>query len=106
MSLLKHVDRLAVLSILTVSLGVSAAALAGSSQALTDANVRSIKAGMPAADVLARLGPPFRKMRFEATKTTAWDYHIADAWNYDSEFSVIVDDKGIVVSKLVARLGQ
>ena len=45
-------------------------------------------------------------MRFERTKTTSWDYHFADAWNYDSEFSVIVDDRGVVVSKFIARNGQ
>ncbi|HLX24350.1 MAG TPA: hypothetical protein VKR38_13470, partial [Usitatibacter sp.] len=68
MSLLKHIDRLAVLSILSVCLGIPAAAYAFSAgdepssqvvtrAAPTDANFRSIKAGMTSADVLARLGP-------------------------------------------------
>ena len=153
MSLLKHVDRIALLSLLSVSLGVPAAALACSAataqsshvaarvalpgggesrfyttgpagtttcrvdvsaagqvlavaQVLTDANFRSINAGMSAAEVLARIGPPSGKMRFEATRTTSWDYHFADVWNYDSEFSVIFDDRDIVVSKLSARNGE
>jgi hypothetical protein len=151
MSLLKHVDRIAMLSMLSVSLGLPAAALAysvqsssqvaarvalpgggesrfyttgpagtetfrvdvspagqilGTEQVLTDANTRGISAGMSAAEVLARVGPPSSKTRFERTRTTSWDYHIADLWNYDSEFSVIFNDSDIVVSKFVERNGQ
>jgi hypothetical protein len=150
MSLLKHVDRIALLSMLSVSLGLPVAALAYSvpssqaaarvalpgggesrfyttgpagtetfrvdvspagqilrtEQVLTDANTRGINAGMSAAKVLARIGPPSSKTRFEKTKTTSWDYHIADLWNYDSEFSVIFNDSDIVVSKFVERNGQ
>jgi hypothetical protein len=150
MSLLKHVDRIALLSMLSVSLGLPTAALAysmqssqpaarvalpgggesrfyttgpagtetfrvdvspsgqilGTEQVLTDGNTRSINAGMTAAEVLARIGPPASKTRFERTRTTSWDYHIADLWNYDSELSVVFNDSGIVVSKFVARNGQ
>jgi hypothetical protein len=150
MSFLKHIDRIAVLSILSVSLGLPALALAYSApssqaaarielpgggesrfyttgpagtetyrvdvspagdvlrteQVLTDANIRGITAGMSAADVIARIGPPTGKTRFNGTKTTSWDYHIADLWNYDSEFSVIFNDSGIVVSKFTERNGQ
>jgi hypothetical protein len=150
MSLLKHVDRIALLSLLSVSLGLPVAALAYSlpssqvaarvalpgggesrfyttgpagtetfrvdvspagqvlktEQVLTDANTRGISAGMSAAEVLARIGPPSGKTRFERTKTTSWDYHVADLWNYDSEFSVIFNDSDIVVSKFVERNGQ
>ena len=150
MSLLKHLERIAMLSMLSVSLGFPAAALAysmqssqaaarvalpgggesrfyttgpagtetfrvdvspagqilGTEHVLTDANTRSISAGMSAAEVLARIGPPSSKSRFERTRTTSWDYHIADLWNYDSEFSVVFNDSGIVVSKFVARNGQ
>jgi outer membrane protein assembly factor BamE (lipoprotein component of BamABCDE complex) len=153
MSLLKHVDRIAILSVLSVTLGFPAAALACSvatansshvaarvalpgggerrfyttgpagtetcrvdvsaagevlaaAQVLTDGNLRGINAGMSAAEVLARIGPPSDKTRFEATKTTAWDYHFADLWNYDSNFSVIFNDSDIVVSKFNVRNGQ
>src|SRR6266702_6161514 len=132
MSLLKHIDRIAILSLVSASLGLPAAALAcsvataqsthvaarvalpgggesrfyttgpagtetcrvdfsaagqvlGATQVLTDSNFNSINAGMTANEVLARLGPPSGKMRFPATGTTSWDYHFADAWNYDSE---------------------
>jgi outer membrane protein assembly factor BamE (lipoprotein component of BamABCDE complex) len=150
MSLLKHVDRIAVLSMLSVCLGLPAAALAYSlpssqvaarvalpgggesrfyttgpagtetfrvdvspsgqvlatTQVLTDANICSITAGMSAAEVLALIGPPSSKTRFAATKTTSWDYHVADLWNYDSDLSVIINDSGVVTSRFVVRNGQ
>jgi hypothetical protein len=108
MSLLKHVDRIALMSLLSVSLAVPAAALACSAAtaAPNEANFRNITAGMSAAEVLARIGPPSSKMRFAATRTTAWDYRFTDAWTYDSEFSVIVDDRGIVVSRFIGRTGE
>lgn len=116
MSLLKHVDRIALLSIFAVTLGVPAAAIASSTanaqsshtifvtaRALTDANFANIREGMSGAEVVARIGEPHGKMRFPLSKTTAWDYHFTDAWNYDSEFSVIVDDRNIVVGKFASR---
>ena len=63
----------------------------------------AISNGMPAAEVLARVGPPSAKMRFEATKTTAWDYRHRDPWGYDGGFSVILDDNGVVVGKTRVR---
>ena len=121
MSLLKHVDRIAKLSLLSACLGLPAAAQACSvtsaplsymgrilaaAQVLTDANFRRINVGMSAAEVLERIGPPSRKMRFAGTRTTSWDYHFPDLWNYDSEFSVIFNDRDIVVSKFTERTGQ
>jgi hypothetical protein len=153
MSLLKHVDRIALLSLLSVSVGVPAAALACSAataqsshvaarvplpgggesrfyttgpagtttcrvdvsaagqvlaaaQVLTDANFRNINAGMSAAEVLARIGPPDTKMRFERSRTTSWDYRFVDTWSYDAIFSVTLNDRDIVVSKFTERLGQ
>jgi hypothetical protein len=113
MSLLKHFDRIALLSMFSVSLAIPAAALACSGEhaqsihvtarALNDGNFRNINAGMSAAEVLARIGPPDSKMRFERSRTTSWDYRFVDSWNYDSEFSVILDDRNIVVSKFTAR---
>jgi hypothetical protein len=114
MSLLKQVDRLAILSILSVCLVVPAAALAGSGAEAPsiratihvspiDASFQGIRAGMTTTEVLARIGQPYRTMRFNATRTTAWDYRGTDSWGYDSEFSVIVDDNGTVVGKIATR---
>jgi hypothetical protein len=126
MKSLKIVDRLAVAAMFTASVAISAASLtplaahaemqtpayrdvlsAGkpARQALGEDVIRSIVPGMPASDVVAMIGLPHAKMRFEATKTTAWDYSYRDAWSYDSEFSVIVDDAGIVVGKISTRNG-
>jgi outer membrane protein assembly factor BamE (lipoprotein component of BamABCDE complex) len=66
---------------------------------------RQIREGMTAGDVLAALGEPGSRMRFPLSKTTAWDYEFRDAWGYDSEFSVIVNDAGIVVGTFAARHG-
>lgn len=62
-----------------------------------------ISNGMPAADVLAAIGPPSAKVRFAATKTTAWDYRYRDPWGEDSGFAVILDDNGVVVGKTRVR---
>lgn len=109
---LKALDRVAIASMFTVIVAGSAAMLtplAAHSEptwamhALDEDKVQRIHAGMRAEEVLALIGPPQRKMRFEATKTTAWDYPYRDPWAYDSEFSVIVDDAGVVVSKVSIR---
>jgi len=74
--------------------------------ALNDDAFRAIQRGMPASEVLARLGAPYQKMRFENTKTTAWDYHYRDTWGYDADFSVIMDAVGIVASTISVRNGN
>ena len=63
----------------------------------------AISNGMPAAEVLAAIGPPSAKMRFAATKTTAWNYRYRDPWGDDSGFAVILDDNGVVVGKTRVR---
>ncbi len=63
----------------------------------------AISNGMPATEVLAAIGPPSAKMRFAATKTTAWDYRYRDPWGYDGGFAVILDDNGVVVGKTRVR---
>ena len=73
------------------------------SRVLTDDSVQPIHAGMKASEVLEIIGAPLRKVRFERTATTAWDYRFRDSWGYRAEFSVIVDDNGIVVSKVSIR---
>jgi outer membrane protein assembly factor BamE (lipoprotein component of BamABCDE complex) len=111
MNSLKLVDRLAVAAMFSVSITVATVALADSSPAGVTARSQvsrsdlpqQIRPGMTAAEVLALMGPPHAKMRFDSTKTTAWDYRYVDAWNYDSEFSVILDDDGVVVGKVITR---
>ena len=72
-------------------------------QVLRDEVFRRIHPGLNASEVLAIIGAPYRKSRFEATKTTAWDYNYRDTWGYEAEFSVIFDDAGLVVGKFSGR---
>lgn len=76
------------------------------SQVLNDRTFGAIQAGMTAGEVFSRLGPPGGKVRFESTKTTAWDYHYRDSWGYDADFSVIIDDSNVVASKVSVRNGN
>ena len=72
-------------------------------QVLTDDVFSTITNGMSPRDVMATIGPPSGKMTFEATRTTAWDYHYRDPWGYTSDLSVIFNDAGIVVGKTRVR---
>ena len=109
---LKTVDRLALAAMFSFAVTVAfadstpARLAAPSSHVLRSDQPREIRLGMTAEQVLALIGPPHAKVRFERTKTTAWDYLHIDAWNYDSEFSVILDDNGLVVDKVIVRNGQ
>jgi SmpA/OmlA family protein len=69
------------------------------SQVLRDEVFQRLQPGLTAEQVFEIIGPPTGKTRFENTKTTAWDYHYRNAWGYDADFSVIVDDANKVVGK-------
>ncbi len=56
--------------------------------------------------VLALLGPPSRTVQFDRSKTTAWDYRYQDDWGYLSEYSIIFNSQGLVVSKAQQRLDK
>ncbi|HEX3061672.1 MAG TPA: hypothetical protein VHP55_03345 [Usitatibacter sp.] len=110
---LKVIDRIAVVAMFLTATSVPLASYAcvdhgaGASparQVQKEEAFRGISPGMSAAEVLAALGSPARKMRFEATKTTSWDYRYRDAWGYDAEFSVIMNDAGFVVARLSERI--
>jgi len=72
-------------------------------QLVTDDALQTIKPGMAAQEVLAKIGSPRDKMRFERTHTTAWDYAYQDTFGAYGEFSVILDDKDVVVSRIAVR---
>ena len=59
--------------------------------------------GMKAEQVIALIGAPDTKMRFDAAHATAWGYDFRDTWGYDAEFSVTVGDDGIVRSTFTGR---
>lgn len=114
---LKLVDRMAIAAMFSVSIAVPLASLTPLAahadgkvlvigQVQGDGLFRQVQPGMKTDEVLALIGPPRAKTRFPATKTTAWDYRYRDSWGYDSEFSVIFDDAGIVVSRFSVRNDQ
>lgn len=73
-------------------------------QVLTDERLASIPVGMDSAELLKLIGPPYRKVEFERQSQTAWDYRYTDAWGYIVEFSVMLDARGKVVSKVSRRI--
>lgn len=75
-------------------------------QVLSDEVFGAIRPGMHASEVFALIGPPFGKTRFDATHTTAWDYHYRDAWGYGAELSVMMNDDDVVVGRFSAREGD
>jgi outer membrane protein assembly factor BamE (lipoprotein component of BamABCDE complex) len=109
---LKFVDRIAVMAMFSVIGAIPVAAHAvgalGESapktvHVLNDATFQAIRPGMTAREVLALIGAPQSKARFESTRTTAWDYRFRDSWGYSATFSVILDDADVVVGKFTAR---
>ena len=107
---LKTVDRLALAAMLVTALSIPLAAHAapdarkGASHAvLQDDTFQSIVPGMGVDEVVALIGQPDRKERFERTHVTAWDYPYRDSWGYEAVFSVMVGDDGRVVSRISVR---
>ena len=98
-------DRIAVTTMSTVSLALPLASCAVAPPLHADA-MNAIRAGDATERVTRVLGSPYRKIRFPMTRTTAWDYHIRDAWGYDADFSVIIDDGGKVVGTITVRNGD
>lgn len=72
-------------------------------QVLTDDIFQEIRAGQSADEVLMRIGPGYRRVNFERSKTMAWDYFYRDTWGYDADFSVTFNQAGVVVSKITIR---
>jgi outer membrane protein assembly factor BamE (lipoprotein component of BamABCDE complex) len=117
-SLLEISDRIAVATLLSLAASTPlalqaapsalshAASVIGASQDVTESGTASIRRGMSEQDVLARLGEPFHRERFERTRTVAWDYRAHDSWGYGTEFSVIFDEAGKVVETVRVRLGD
>lgn len=71
---------------------------------LNDSTTARIARGQFAADVTALLGAPFHRVRFDNTKTTAWDYRYRDTWGYWIEYSVLMGDDGRVTGTFSKRL--
>lgn len=71
---------------------------------LSDRGFARIEAGKTTELEVQRLfGPPYRVIRFERKRETAWDYRFRDTWTYPAIFSVIFNDTGIVTMTMQQR---
>ena len=86
---------------LTPSVDVSF--ISARSQRVTEGLIMKVQPGMTSRDIVTLIGEPAHTMRFPLSRTTSWDYPFVDSWGYASEFSVILDDDGIVVGKVSSR---
>ena len=95
------------LPVILFTLGISACAQVGTGMYRPDLNddvIARVSLGQREQDVTALLGPPFRRIRFDNLKSTAWDYRYRDTWGYWVEFSVMMGDDGRVVNRVSKRL--
>ena len=71
---------------------------------LNDDIIAQVALGKNAEEITALLGTPYRRLRFDNLKSTAWDYRYRDSWGYWVDFSVMMGDDGRVVNKVSVRL--
>ena len=74
---------------------------------LNDDIVARVAPGQGAAQITALLGTPYRRVRFDNLRATAWDYFFKDTWGYWVELSVMMSDEadgGRVVGKVLRRI--
>ena len=71
---------------------------------LNDDIVARVALGQSEQEVTVLLGVPYRQIRFDNLKSTAWDYRYRDTWGYWVDFSVMMGDDGRVVNKVSQRI--
>ena len=71
---------------------------------LNDDIIERVAVGQSEAQITALLKRPYRRVRFENLKLTAWDYRYRDTWGYWVDFSVMMGDTGLVTGKFTQRL--
>lgn len=73
-------------------------------QVLSDDHFRRISVGETNREQLERqVGPPWRTIDFPNKRQVAWDYMFIDSWGYIVDFSVMIDERGIVAEKVAVR---
>ena len=78
--------------------------LQGIDQVLDDTRFNSISKGMSTDELLRLIGPPWQRVPFRNLGQTAWDYRYRDSWGYVAILSVMVDDAGLVASRITQRI--
>ncbi|MBL0123814.1 MAG: hypothetical protein IPP88_14185 [Betaproteobacteria bacterium] len=71
---------------------------------LNDDVVARVSPGQSGMEVSALLGTPYRQIRFDNLKATAWDYRFRDTWGYWVDLSVMMGDDGRVANKVLVRI--
>jgi len=71
---------------------------------LNDGIAQRVASGQTSADVAARMGLPYQRIRFDNLRATAWDYRYRDTWGYWVEFSVMIGDDDRVVNIVSRRM--
>lgn len=99
------IKRISIFFVLISTLG--ACALQGPVMYRPDLNddiVERVAIGQREQEVAMLLGMPYRQIRFDNLKSTAWDYRYRDTWGYWVDFSVMMGDDGRVVNKVSRRI--
>ena len=73
-------------------------------QVLEDGRINTIVPGMTSEELLRLIGPPYQRIRFGNLAQTSWDYRFRDTWGYVSILSVMIDDRGLVASRVTRRI--
>ena len=73
-------------------------------QVLDDTRFNAISKGMTTDELLRLIGPPWQRVYFSNLRQTAWDYRYRDSWGYVAVLSVMVDDAGLVASRITQRI--
>jgi outer membrane protein assembly factor BamE (lipoprotein component of BamABCDE complex) len=73
-------------------------------QVLDDGRFHTIQPGMTREELLRLIGPPAETMRFDNLRQTSWDYRFRDTWGYLAILSVMIDDQGLVASRITRRI--
>lgn len=71
---------------------------------LNDDTVGRVAIGQSEREVIALLGNPNARVRFDNLKSTSMDYRYRDSWGYWVDFSAMIGDDGRVVNKVSVRI--